>query len=137
MNESWIEAAKGIPVWDGAMFGMRDNAPRRAEPIDVLYWALFVQDGGAYVDLSDPDTRGGYIRRLALAHGCPDYAAAYGVRFHPNGYFTHLTLTAGAETVPSSLWTKTIEIPSSAWAWDDDARIALCEAWPADKRITS
>lgn len=87
-------------------------------------------------DLSDPDTRAAYDRRLALALGAPVEAVGEGVRFYLDGG-AGWQMDAGF---------KGDDVTTHAWHFDlralgnevltntDDPLLARALAWPADKR---
>lgn len=108
----WLEEARGIPVWGGALLLGFPRMHRGAR-------VLFVCDDGMGVitditdgrsvsgrltsdlvpDLLDPDTLAAFDRRLALRLGAPAENVAEGVLFYLNGGVW--VLTAGA---PDRWW---------------------------------
>lgn len=123
MPADWREAARGIPVWEGALcvfdcgasFGGKYRAEVDAEPQYIP-------------DLSDPDTRAAYDRRLALALGAPEGAVNEGVRFYRNG--SEWTIDAGffRGYGQDADWSRDLRLPTG------DFLRARALAWPADKR---
>jgi len=92
----WREAARGIPVWEGAAAwfeGKRWRVTRLWPSVDggedrVSLDALDGSGDGeippvqtVVPDLTDPDTRAAYDRRLALALGAPTSAVEEGAHF--------------------------------------------------------
>jgi hypothetical protein len=98
----WREAARGIPVWEGALalFDRRTGwwPGRCLDVADAAFLDLpsghrgsrtpceaitrWMDGGGEIIpDLSDPDTQPGYLRRLAIELGCPEEVAAEGASF--------------------------------------------------------
>lgn len=111
---TWQEAARGIPVWPQAL------TRRIAGLADVLA-------------LDNADTQAAYLRRLAVALGCPEEAAGEGVRFYEASGWWHID----AGCIPhkdgetESWW----DGPDLSDARTTDRLLALALAWPADKRV--
>ena len=144
----WREAARGIPVWEGAAAwfeGKRWRVTRLWPSVDggEDRASLECLDGSGdgeippisdvVPDLADPDTRAAYDRRLALALGCPEAYADAGVRFYSMGYVTVHRWTIDAGVRPhryDSEWEQTVHADT------DDPLLARALAWPADKRVT-
>lgn len=143
----WREAARGIPVWEGAAMLWRELAsewepnPRwrsaRSEGFGNYGWVAYgdnslVPQDRAIPDLADPDTRAAYDRRLALALGCPEEHANVGVRFRHEGNFGGHAWTIDAGARPhryDSEWERTARIATA------DPLLARALAWPKDKRV--
>lgn len=146
---TWQEAAKGIPVWEGCLAtdGDGDN------------WRILETGGRFYVarirhprcgnvcegrpidlvpDLTDPDTRAAYIRRLAVALGCPEEVADQEVAFRPcpnraGWWHVYAGHPGSDEDGPFvSGWVSATLMPETT-----NRDLALALAWPADKRVTT
>ena len=149
----WREAARGIPVWEGAAAwfeGKRWRVTRLWPSMDGHEdrASLECLDGSgdgeippirhAVPDLADPDTRAAYDRRLALALGCPEAYADVGVRFRR---LSSLSPSAGwiveaghdeHDFYDGPAWTSE---PRTVAADAEDPLLARALAWPADKRV--
>lgn len=147
---TWQEAARGIPAWVGAKVIERDNTMagtvvqvRKNGRLDV-WCGDHCEDmddawfpGDCVPDLADPDTRAMYLRRLAVALGCPESTASIGVTFQASG--DGYECAAGRKiTMEGGTFTP--------WRWHTggdvrfavaDECVALALAWPADKRVTT
>ncbi len=146
MSDDWREAARGIPVWEGARVLVarsgRVTFLGRVEFIDgdrivcrepagqVL---LSASEDPVVPDLADPDVRAAYDRRLALALGAPPEAVDEGVVFFSSGDGWGWSIAAGADPEGDFLWTRSF-MPETNGACDRLHARAL--AWPADKRVT-
>lgn len=127
MTTDWKEAARGIPVWEGCleMYGGRVEAIdgpniRKRDGLTVGYRSPATSGP----DLSDPDTRSAYDRRLAIALGCPESIANRGVIVH--------TMDGGPWMIHAGFgWTRPLGISG-----DVDGILARALAWPTDKRIS-
>lgn len=117
---TWQTAARGIPLWPEC----------RAA-------------GTLVPDLEDPDTRVAYIRRLAVALGCPLPLAAGGVIVDWSGSSRGIVLCAG---IPRTEWPDDAD-PFLAYPWEADVlrdnalmrtpenlTLALALAWPVEAR---
>lgn len=134
------EAARGIPVWEGAA-GLLDGSPVRVVEILALPNARtsatvrYRYTGGGprcfadsiTLDLSDPDTRVAYERRLALALGAPEHLVERGVG--ASLFEGALIVQAGFYDSRLSNWAEVIEVNTI------DPLLARALAWPADKRV--
>ena len=106
----WREAARGVPVWAGA---------HAVDPTTGLVGVVAAIDAFAsearlhstwlpaerlIVDLSDPDTRAAYDRRLALALGAPIEAVDEGVALYldPLDGWRHLARCSRSFSVSTS-----------------------------------
>ena len=146
MTPAWVDAAKGIPVWARASVIVPEHDARsrsersqmialdtfedgRWRVLQTLPEVIYLYGGADLIpDLTDPDTRAMYRRRLAIAWGCPESAANEGVRFYRKGAFWHL-YAGFADTPTTSAWRYHFDAVS------DDPCLALALAWPADRRI--
>jgi hypothetical protein len=87
---SWQEEAKGIEPWGGAMCVDHEWKRRERAPlVGVNLREKFV------VDLSDPDTRAAFDRRLALRLGAPAEATTAGVVFYKSRYKDEWQIVTG------------------------------------------
>lgn len=105
---SWQEEAKGIEPWPGALL----VSGERCCVVGKGGWVVVATDSSPYgstaildagspnmppVDLSDPDTRAAFDRRLALRLGAPVEAMTEGVVFYENcGGIDQWTVHVGA-----------------------------------------
>lgn len=159
MTPAWVEAAKGIPVWVGAsVYRTPGGYVGTAYQVgSVLVYGMCHKDASGFrldwrdecvPDLADPDTRAMYLRRLAIARGCPEDIASQGVIFYPSDgdyYDTSFFMKAGcayatdAHHRPRGVeWRTSFKVGHGAFhAWDTNPRLALALAWPADKRVTT
>ena len=143
----WREAARGIPVWEGAQvcrIGLRGVGT--VQTILPGGGGLALWGDGATLDpreffpnLADPDTRAACDRRLALALGCPEAYADVGVRFRR---LSSLSPSAGwiveaghdeHDFYDGPAWTSE---PRTVAADAEDPLLARALAWPADKRVS-
>lgn len=141
---TWQEVARdrGIPVWEGIVIVKLDDGMRlgRAQEVGDTYvnytWPLGVVGHADQAslqslipDLTDPDTQAAYLRRLAMALGCPKDVAGMGVVFVHIGGLTW-TFLAGdwISSRPDRRWRRNLIL-------SQDRIVALAFAWPANKRI--
>jgi len=143
---TWQEAARGIPVWEGCL----------ATDVDGHRWRILETGGRFYVarirhprcgnvcegrpidltpDLTDPDTRAAYDRRLALALGAPESIEACGVNLYGAARvvpgvapFIEVFGRVGGED--GYRWCELVDGIDTT-----DPLLALALAWPADKRV--
>lgn len=113
----------------------RVGPPVDADPLvlnadrDVVRWPA----RSTVPDLSDPDTRAAYDRRLALALGCPEEHADVGIRFRPSrdvpgGWHLEAGFDDG-DFYDGHVWMAAFRGGGS------DPLLARALARPADKRV--
>lgn len=114
---AWQVAARGIPVWPGC-HGIAADVP----------------------DLEHPDTRIAYIRRLAIALGCPLNLAIDGVIVDWEG--RGILICAGVPAIerrenydPYLVYPWEIEVPNTLVRTRENMALALALAWPAEQRV--
>ena len=142
MTPDWREAAKGIPVWVGcrafsgrhdfvSLFVVEVGPSSTAGLVNPAVPAGWPGGGGSgaltsswFPDLSDPDTRAAYDRRLALALDVPIAEVDIGVTFskHPTDPGWWMANGGG--------WTRRFRDIDTT-----DMLLARALAWPADKRV--
>jgi hypothetical protein len=135
----WREAARGIPVWRGCcaihshMGSMANEVVLGASAEHILAAGMMDRVRkpiDCIPDLSDPDTRAAYDRRLALVLGAPGEAVARGVIVADyDGVWAVMAGLPSAETGGKWMWAR-------ALALTDDPLLARALAWPVDKRVT-
>lgn len=138
----WREAARGIPVWPGCremdggiVVGFTDDGNIIRKVDGGLLGACHPATSGP--DLSDPDTRAAYDRRLSLELGAPGEAVADGVVVHvsdmgfDDALFGHiLVIRAGrGDTGVRATWETTVQVDTK------EPLLARALAWPAGKRV--
>jgi hypothetical protein len=134
-----VSPLDGIPVWPLAAVQCLP-----AREIGICYAMttagkplVMVRDGNGLqpshhdlpwlLDLSNPDTRAAYDRRLALALGAPDYLVERGVGVSVSDD-EHVIVRAGFYDNPNSDWHHVAHVGTT------DPLLARALAWPADKR---
>lgn len=159
MNWQDVVRKHNIPVWPGAHVRERDDTAAgivlnvRGDRLDVWVNGFHVEaDDGAWhasdcvLDLEHPETRAGYLYRLAVRLGCPKEVAAEGVVAHidrpgPSWHEPHrappLYLLIGAgrpyrarsehDTNEPHSWWKGIKVET------EDVLLALARAWPEEE----
>lgn len=145
---TWQSAARGVPLWVGCrivwvnpgvptngrpMFyvGVEDDDLIAMQPGPFTYGSRYVHSGGRVVpDLEDPDTRAMYLRRLAVALGCPEDLADECVGFILYGSWT--VVSGCPDNDGAFPWSVAPESCRDAIGKIE----ALALAWPADKRVT-
>ncbi len=141
---TWQDAARGIPVWVGAAVRERDNTASgvviriRGDRLDVFVNNDHMEMGDdawyasdCSLDLSDPDTRAAFDRRLAIALGAPENVVNEGVRF----FYTEgaWCLACGPRNYPSGESNDPFFYRLSS-EHQTDPLLARALAWPANKR---
>ena len=145
---TWKDKAKRIPVWEGARFTCMDG-PQRVERIclGITEQGSVVAEDGVFasdrvtLDLLHADTCAAYLRRLAIARGCPEDIARQGVIFYPSDgdyYDTTFFMKAGATHATDAHlrprgteWRTSFKLGHGAFhAWDTNPYVALALAWP-------
>lgn len=128
----WQEAARGIPVWAGArscsLGGFDAGIVVRVDGERVVFADGTRPRAGLIVDLSDPDTRAAYDRRLAIAWGAPEAHDTLRVSIVREG-----PLMSSIDILvdhPRGRFVKTIHVDTIL------PLLARALAWPADKRVT-
>lgn len=149
-SRDWRDAARGIPVWIGA-FVQALTFGGDYRPGFIGHAGIRMSDTGHVLpltgrevpDLSDPDTRVAYDRRLALALGAPVEAVEEGVSIYRDE--DSWSLRAGApRNYPSDAdvepWYYTLGIRDdhvNAGRPTADPLLVRALAWPADKRVSA
>lgn len=153
----WRAAARGIPVWlwCRAFSGRHDfvsllvvevGANSTAGLVNPAAPAGWPGGGGSgaltsswFPDLTDPDTRAAYDRRLALALGCPEACADVGVRFRRLSSLSPSAgwvVEAGHDEHNFANEHSWDTLPTTIAAGVVDPLLARALAWPADKRVS-
>ena len=136
MAESWQDEARGIPVWAGAkavhtgingwpQVVVLDPAlgTFAREPFEWTHAVNFASEGELFPDLTDPDTRAAFVRRLALRLGAAEEQVdeCVGFRVHTDGGWSAVAGIADEDGVYPWM--------HSGWAQTADRLLALVRAW--------
>jgi len=161
-ESDWREAARGIPVWRGAVvvdYPDREHSYPRAlcvelpneegdfntapDPVEYDYegrsQSAVGREYGVVVDLEDPDTRAAYDRRLALALGMTADEVDFGVLLFWDPRSGAWTYTNGAGRSVRVFGVDDAGIPAQSphipCTQHADPLLVRALMWPADKRV--
>lgn len=142
MNWQDVVRKHNIPVWVGArVCGVGPLSPAGwVVRLDATGGEVFGNGGVVWaapmswfrLDLAHPETRAGYLYRLAVRLGCPEGVAAEGVVVDFLGGEWAITIAAGAREMGQSEqrfeWLRRVELDPC-----DSLLLALVLAWPESK----
>lgn len=130
---TWRDEAKGLPVWEGALFYDDDSGFKRVcTSVDTQYVYFNGDECMSRASvctpaLDNPDTFAAFLRRLAIRLGCPEEVAAGGVAFSRRGPFAWVVY---AGWNPASWgWAWAVGVTFGDDKMTDDRLLAAVQAW--------